>query len=139
MARSPSLSLPSDSSSASRRPDKGAHASEQDGYGKDILIFCDGTADKLAQQASAPKSTRSSVRIGDRPRTCFYVPGIGAGPAKNPMNILARVFGTTIGKSVHTHRSRALVFTVVSWPAPVNSIVTAYLYISNNYKPGDHI
>ncbi|KAG9086404.1 hypothetical protein FRC06_003109 [Ceratobasidium sp. 370] len=91
--------------------------------GKDILVFCDGTGkdgdraeDELAGGSDLTPSGYAA-RSDGRPRMLFYIRGVGAGSVRNPVNLLARIFGATI----------------------VESIVSAYLHISRNYQPGDDI
>ncbi|KAG8740035.1 hypothetical protein FRC10_004829 [Ceratobasidium sp. 414] len=89
--------------SAAPDPAEKPHTTRQNKQGKDILVFCDGTgkdgdhADQLAGGTDLTPSGYATKSDG-RPRMPFYVRGVGAGSARNPVNLLARVFGATIGQ-----------------------------------------
>ncbi|KAG9087378.1 hypothetical protein FS749_002953, partial [Ceratobasidium sp. UAMH 11750] len=89
-------------------------AGRQSTQGKDILVFCDGTGkdgDQVGGKGQKPTNVYRLYKLAGgthltpsgyaaksegRPRMLFYVRGVGAGSAKNPFNLLARIFGATI-------------------------------------------
>ncbi|KAF8596429.1 hypothetical protein BDV93DRAFT_500451 [Ceratobasidium sp. AG-I] len=97
---------------------------------KNIMVFCDGTGKdgasakgqeeptnvwqlyQLMKQAYPRPSAEEGV--GDH---ILYLSGVGSGSAKNPVNLLGRIFGVGI----------------------VNIVVEAYLYIATRYQQGDRI
>lgn len=104
--------------------------------GKDILVFCDGTGKdgtsakgdptniwQLYKLAISPESQGPSGSpatngiLPSRQKEIVYLPGVGAGTRKNPLNLLSRIFGTTI----------------------VDNILAAYLHVAKHYVAGDHI
>ncbi|CAE6510983.1 unnamed protein product [Rhizoctonia solani] len=103
--------------------------------GKDILVFCDetgkdgklGTNDKTnvwkLYQLVLSQRIGDQVRWGPlekstlRQNEIIYLPGIGSGSGMNPYNLLARSFGSTV----------------------VETIIEAYLHITNHYEAGSRI
>ncbi|QRV72165.1 choline transport protein [Ceratobasidium sp. AG-Ba] len=74
--------------------------------------------ERIIKKASTETTTGRPIGPDERFWLPFYVAGVGAGSAfRNPAKILDRIFGAAI----------------------VDSIITAYLHISETYKAGDDI
>ncbi|KAG9086405.1 hypothetical protein FRC06_003110 [Ceratobasidium sp. 370] len=94
----------------------------------DILVFCDGTGKNGRVDSEQTNVYRLYSLVGRMPtrkeqpgqhrrkRKLLYIPGVGA-EAKGIPKYLAQVFGKTI----------------------VDMVIRAYMYISQNYKPGDNV
>lgn len=88
----------------------------------------------LDQLAIQPETTIS----GRRHREIVYIPGVGSGSPKNPMNILSQIFGITIGQFCVVRFQR-----LNTWFKPgifsVENIVAAYLHVAKHYEARDGI